>query len=310
MAQMSPLRSIVNDTVADAVDVNYNFTLIQSHLQTEIINRDGSVQMSAPLVVPTPTAANEAANKGYVDSVLPSGIIQMFAGSSVPSGWLLCDGSAISATQYPDLAAVIGTAYGGTASNPLLPDLRSRFPVGKGSASWSNTLGENGGSADAIVVTHSHGPGTFAVSIDHDHGNVNFSGTTNANNRGHTHDDGTLATALDGEHGHTTSLYVAAATGGGELGLIEDSHAPSSIWGNPLNVLPVTTNQWGEHNHAITGDTGGESQNHTHTFSGTIDFPNYNVGDRSVSGTSADDGSSGTNANLPPYLTVNFIIKV
>ncbi len=55
-----------------------------------------------------------------------------FAGSAAPSGWLLCDGAAVSRTQYAALFAVIGTTYGaGDGSTTFnLPDLRGRVPVG------------------------------------------------------------------------------------------------------------------------------------------------------------------------------------
>lgn len=60
--------------------------------------------------------------------LLPSGVVISFAGSSIPDGWLLCDGSAVSRTTYARLFVVIGTIYGvgdGTTTFSL-PDLRGR----------------------------------------------------------------------------------------------------------------------------------------------------------------------------------------
>ena len=51
--------------------------------------------------------------------------------ATAPTGWLLCDGSAVSRTTYADLFAVIGQTYGagdGTTFN--LPDFRGRVPAG------------------------------------------------------------------------------------------------------------------------------------------------------------------------------------
>jgi hypothetical protein len=64
-------------------------------------------------------------------SGLPSGGIIIWSGSSasIPSGWLLCDGSSST------------------------PDLRNRFVVG---ATSTYAVGATGGSADAIVVSHTH----------------------------------------------------------------------------------------------------------------------------------------------------------
>lgn len=83
------------------------------------------------------------------------GEIKPFAGSVIPTGWLLCDGSAISRTTYSDLFAVIGTTYGtGDGSTTFnLPDLRDRFPVGAGT---TYSLNSKGGSKDAVVVNHTH----------------------------------------------------------------------------------------------------------------------------------------------------------
>ena len=59
-----------------------------------------------------PTADNDAATKAYADGAAPSGMVVPFAGASAPSGYLLCDASAVSRTTYAELFAVIGTTYG------------------------------------------------------------------------------------------------------------------------------------------------------------------------------------------------------
>lgn len=54
--------------------------------------------------------------RSYTDSAiqeaLPVGVMQLFAGSSAPNGYLICDGSAISRTFYLQLFNVIGETYG------------------------------------------------------------------------------------------------------------------------------------------------------------------------------------------------------
>src|SRR5215469_16888224 len=56
----------------------------------------------------------------------PTGSFIPFAGATAPSGWLMCDGSAVSRTTYSALYAVIGTAYGaGDGSTTFnLPDMQ------------------------------------------------------------------------------------------------------------------------------------------------------------------------------------------
>lgn len=68
----------------------------------------------------------------------PSGMIIQFVSTTVPLGWLLCDGREMSIAAYPDLYTAIGTNYGsltnGSGSSGTshfrLPDLRGRIPVG------------------------------------------------------------------------------------------------------------------------------------------------------------------------------------
>jgi hypothetical protein len=75
-----------------------------------------------------------------------SGSVQMFAGSTAPTGWLLCDGAAISRTTYAALFATIGTSFGiGDGSTTFnIPDFRGIFPRGAGT---NGTLTNANGSA-------------------------------------------------------------------------------------------------------------------------------------------------------------------
>lgn len=62
----------------------------------------------------------------------PAGSIQIWGTSTAPTGFLLCDGSAVSRTTYAALFAVIGTTFGvGDGSTTFnLPNLKNRVPVG------------------------------------------------------------------------------------------------------------------------------------------------------------------------------------
>ena len=116
-----------------------------------------------------------------LDNVAPPGVVLPFAGSAAPSGWLLCDGSAISRTTYAALFSAIGTTYGtGDGSTTFnVPDMRGRVAVGKdnmggtaasrmttaGSGVDGLTLGANGGAQTHTLTTaqipaHTHNTGT------------------------------------------------------------------------------------------------------------------------------------------------------
>ncbi len=83
----------------------------------------------------------------------PVGTIAAYGGASAPTGWLLCDGSAINAS-YTELIALVGANA---------PDMRGRFPIGDNA---SLTLLGTGGSAtiaEANLPAHTHGVGTLAT---------------------------------------------------------------------------------------------------------------------------------------------------
>jgi microcystin-dependent protein len=67
-------------------------------------------------------------------ALIPVGTIIDFAGSVAPSGFLLCDGSAVSRTKYSALLDVIGITYGpgDSLTTFTLPDFRGRVSVGVG----------------------------------------------------------------------------------------------------------------------------------------------------------------------------------
>jgi len=76
----------------------------------------------------------------------PIGDIHMFAATNAPSGWLLCNGSAVSRTTYSNLFSVIGTTYGvGDGSTTFnVPDMRGVFPKGAGTTSRAAGKDANG----------------------------------------------------------------------------------------------------------------------------------------------------------------------
>lgn len=79
---------------------------------------------------------------------LPIGTINCFGSSVAPTGWLICDGSAISRTIYSELFSVIGTTYGtGDGSTTFnLPDYRGKIGVGYSNGDTDfGTLGKTGG---------------------------------------------------------------------------------------------------------------------------------------------------------------------
>jgi microcystin-dependent protein len=94
-----------------------------------------------------------------------TGVIKMYGGAAAPSGYVLCDGSAISRTTFSALFAVIGTTFGvGDGSTTFnVPDLRGRAPIGAGTGTGltARALGaqvgaENHTLTEAEMPLHGH----------------------------------------------------------------------------------------------------------------------------------------------------------
>jgi microcystin-dependent protein len=101
--------------------------------------------------VALPAADNDGVtlqHRNLTACTLPVGVIYTFAASAIPTGWLECDGAAISRTTYAELFAAIGTQYGsgdGTTTFNL-PNGKGRSIVGYDSTeSEFDAIGETGG---------------------------------------------------------------------------------------------------------------------------------------------------------------------
>ena len=85
-----------------------------------------------------------------------AGIINIYAGETAPNGWLVCDGSEISRTEYSDLFEIIGELYG-TGDNSTtfnLPNLKGKVVVGVSSTETEfDTLAETGGAKTVTLDT-------------------------------------------------------------------------------------------------------------------------------------------------------------
>ena len=176
----------------------------------------------------TGTNTTQLATTAFVNSSIAaiptpsvSGSIIMWPTASAPTGYLLCNGTAVSRTTYATLFSLFGTTFGtGDGSTTFnLPNYTNRMPYG-------TTIGSTGGSADAILVSHTH--------------------TATVTDPGHLHNVGASVNGQPGAYGN----YA----------------------GNTSTIQSAT---------ATTGITVANST----------------------------EGVSGTNANLPPYLGINFIIK-
>lgn len=174
----------------------------------------------------------------------PVGEVIAYAGASVPTGWLRCDGSAVSRTTYAKLFAVIGTTFGtGDGSTTFnLPDLAGRVPLGYSSG---HSLGSKGGSE--YIQQHSHSftnPTINSTSGTHKHDVI-----AKYTSKKLTVGTGTYQTRSDGTSTVTNgSVYMASGQGGhghtysanGSVGNINNTGLSTGSSGNMMPFLTIS----------------------------------------------------------------------
>lgn len=142
----------------------------------------------------TINASKNPALTGIDNTLFPAGIVMPYAGTSAPSGFLMCDGSAVSRYTYSRLFNIVGTSHGtGDGSTTFnLPDYRGRFLRGvdggagndpdAASRTAMNTGGNTGDNVGSIQAdeyeSHNH-----QVSM-YDGGGGNAFGTSGSGTRG------------------------------------------------------------------------------------------------------------------------------
>ena len=173
------------------------------------------------------------------NGAVPAGQVADFATTTAPTGWLECNGAAVSRTTYADLFAAIGTTWGsgdGSTTFNLPPD---RYRVGKNTASAAvGTLQASQNKAH----THTGSGTTGSISADHTHA---FSGSTSSTDVDHT-------------HSYTTPNTPTFVANGADKQVFAYSGGSST-----------TSGQSNGHTHTFSGATGGVSSNHTHAYSFT-----------------------------------------
>ncbi len=104
---------------------------------------------------PTTQAAYWGGAFDIVSGGIPTGTVQDFAGASAPTGFLLCDGSAVSRSTFSTLFALIGTTYGsGNGSTTFnVPNCSGKVTVGKDPSDPTfDNLNDTGGEKTHVLT--------------------------------------------------------------------------------------------------------------------------------------------------------------
>lgn len=165
-------------------EINADFDMLYTELQGNV----GTANMLDLGVTEAKLAT------AVVVQLVPSGTVVATARSSAPTGWLSCDGSAVSRTTYATLFSAIGTTYGtGDGSTTFnVPDAKGRVIAGKESSETritSAVAGFSGATLGAAGGAQSHTL-TTAEMPSHTHTQDAHNHTQDAHNHtqvAHTH---------------------------------------------------------------------------------------------------------------------------
>ena len=231
-----------------------------------------------------------------------TGMISMYGGSSAPTGFLLCNGQTVSRTTYANLFSVISTNYGvGDGSTTFnVPDLRSSFPVGFGQKVKTFTF------EDADVNTS-----TDVITVGSN--DYLYTGQSVAlTNSGGALPTGLSATTYYVIRESATTIKLATSRANADDGTAVDITAAS---GGGTHTLTLTLTdrtigaEGGEENHQITTE---ELASHSHSYpfdNGSGSNAVVQPGAITSAGFTSVNGSDTPHNNIPPYVTVNYIIK-
>ncbi len=110
--------------------------------------------------------AAENSNNQYLQalSYAAVGMIYPYAGTEAPDTFMICDGTALNVTEYPELFSVIGYTFGGSDDTFNLPDLRGKTLVGmQADDSDFGTIGKSGGEKTHKMTAEENGKHTHPV---------------------------------------------------------------------------------------------------------------------------------------------------
>lgn len=253
----------------------------------------------------TPSSTNKFVTQSDTTLLTPAGSILSYGGRSAPTGWLLCDGTAVSRTTYASLFAAIAPAqtFTVTVASPAVFTATNHGLVAGDKISLTTTGALPTGLAsntDYYVISTGLTTSAFQVSTSRGGAAVNTSGTQSG-----TH---TLYASNYGKGDGSTTFNLPDFRG----------YTPYGYKSSDANfdVLNVPNTYVGEKTHVLTV---GELATHSHTYTKQNGSGGSNAGFSAdlgnaapITGQSQNIDSAGSNTahnNMPPYVVTNFIIK-
>lgn len=289
-------------------DINNNFASLNANkIETSVLDTDTSLSSNSDAKIPTQKAVKTYIDTGGNPSAF-TGVVVPYGGSAAPSGWLLCNGAAVSRATYSALFSITGTAFGtGDGSTTFnLPNLVNRVPVGVGTGTRVATFASR--SSNVITVTGL----TNAANNEFITGQAIVYHTSSSVITGLTNDT-TYYVIRTGNLTFSLATSLANAQAGTAISLSSDGTGVQTF------TLTFTTralgDYGGEENHAMTPT---ELVAHLHNITsasgsgGSVNGYRKDGAGGAGNPESVYANNAGGNAamnNMQPFIGLNYIIK-
>ena len=158
---------------------------------------------------------------------IPTATIVPWSASSIPTGFLECNGAAVSRSTYSALFAIVGTTYGAGdgSSTFLLPDLQEKVAISKGN---SQALASTGG-ANTVSATGNIGGSTANATL------------TSAQLASHSHTSGAvgpkITATIDGNPYYNAFMATSGNTGNQGSGTGHSHNMSATFSGDATSVV-------------------------------------------------------------------------
>lgn len=242
------MTTVTSFTAARMLEIE-NETIVNAELDGDdliLITREGTeINVGSVRGATGATGTTGGAGAGFA-----VGQLGQFPKSTLPSGWLACDGTTKSIATYPALAAYLGTTYGGNGTTTFgLPGYGGRVLVGFDSGqSEFDSIGEAGGSKVVTLTTtqmpvHTHGSTLAAPDHTHymQHYHVNATpGWSIVSNRTGGAGAGIYSGGIGGAAEASTSYANLDNTAGASATALTGAISNAGSGGSHQNLQPYT----------------------------------------------------------------------